>query len=445
MKVHTAARLARIAATLTGYSLVPAFRSLISGDYRRLALSLSRAFEKLGPAFIKVGQLLSVRPDIVGEKQAQIFGRLLDRAAPMDFITAKAIVERELVGKVEGLFLSFDQNPVASASVSQVHRAFLPSGEEVAVKIQRPKARELLTGDAVILRGFASLLQRGGFLKNRVNLRGFFDEVVRSCESEVDFRKEAEVSARFARNFAKGPSPVIPKVFWSHTTSKVLTTSYIHGVKISDARARRGAGYPSLAEEGALFFLRQALDHGLFHADLHPANILITDDGKIAYLDFGIYGELSPEERHAILGTLSGMLAGDAHLALRHLKALGVFVPPGNEAAFVNEIAALMEEARKKSLGEINVRKIGFGIMGAVRSHKVSFPHKYALLIKALLTVEGSARTLHSGFDLSQTAKRHLLSSVGSGGMLSVFAQTLWRGGIYRGVIELGEDAGLTA
>ncbi|TAL18471.1 hypothetical protein EPN96_01520 [bacterium] len=421
-------RALEISFSLFRHTFYPSLVSLANSSPLPFYEGIRNAFEKLGPAFVKLGQFFSIREDLVGPAFASVMEKLQDSAAPMEFSVVRSVVERELAAPLPELFASFEPLPLASASVSQVHRARLHTGEEVAVKVLRPEAKTLLLGDARLLAGMANLLHRTGLFKKHIDLPAFALEIQKSAEAEVDFRREAEVSERFARNFKTPLSPRIPRIFWSHTTEKILTAEYIPGKKISDPSLRREEGYPELAEQGAEFFLRQVLDHGLFHADLHPANLLVSESGEITYLDFGINGELSEEERHAIFGTLAGLLAEDAPLALRHLKKLGVRVDREREAAFAEDIRRAMESAMTGKLKDADLRVIGRGILGAVRRNRVAFPHKYALLIKALLTVEGSARTLHGDFDFAKAARRYLLTSFAGKRGAGLIIQATYRG-----------------
>jgi ubiquinone biosynthesis protein len=320
--------------------------------------------------------------------------------------------------------------------VSQVHRAVLPDGSEVAVKVQRPGAADAMALDLAILGRAAALAHRFAVLRRHVDLRGFVAEVERGSAQEMDFRREAEVSERFARNFRGTAGVRIPRVHWRHTTRRLLVTEFVEGRKISDLSLRGHGKYPELAERGAHLFFRQVLEHGLFHADLHPANLLVTDRGEIAYLDLGIWGELDREERHAVVGALTGLLCRDGHLALRHLARLGVRVEPHRAGPFVADVREVLEEAVGPTLGEVDVARIGRGILAAARRHRVLFPHKYALLVKALLTIEGAARTLHGRFDPEKAARDYLAGWFASEARLSMILEGTWRAALLGALLE---------
>ncbi|MHB8766183.1 MAG: ABC1 kinase family protein, partial [Deferrisomatales bacterium] len=398
-------RVAAVAAVLAGYGAAGAVRAVGARSWGPLAASLRRAFERLGPAFVKLGQFLSVRPDLVPPGAVAEFERLQDQAAPVPLARILGVLEAELGGGAGRLFRDFDPEPLAAASLSQVHRATLPDGRRVAVKIQRPGAAASLRQDLALAGRLAGAALALTPLRRRVDLGRLWAEVLEACEGELDFRREAEAAEAMARNFRGFPGVRIPRVHWAWTTRRVLTTDLVEGVKISHAGARGRRDYEALAELGARAFLKQVLEDGLFHADLHPANLLVTPDGEIAYLDFGIHGRLSPAERHAVLGALAGLLGRDPALALRHLARLGVEVPAGRAAAFTLEVGRVMDQALPPRLQDLSVGRIGRGLLAAVHRHRVVVPRRHALLVKALVTIEGTARGLHPNFSFEAAAR----------------------------------------
>jgi ubiquinone biosynthesis protein len=401
-----------------------------------LAEGLTRAFEDLGPAFVKLGQFLSVRPDLIGPELSDVFGRLRDRAREIPAGEIREILRRELGAPAETLFRSFDDTPLGAASLSQVHRAELPDGRTVAVKVQRPGAALALERDVALLARIAALLGRAPFLSRHLDLEGFVGEIGRSAAQELDFRREGEIAERFARAFRDEPGLRIPRIHWGLTSRRILTMDCLEGFSISDPRARGTPGYEKLAEEGARFFFRQVLDLGLFHADLHPSNLFVTADGRIGYVDFGIWGELGVEERHAILGTLAGLLARDATLALRHLARLGIEIPPERRISFARDVSAELDRAMGPTLQDTSVARMGLGLLAAVRKHRVRVPHKYALLVKALLTVEGSARLLHGSFDMEAAARAYLLNRPASRIGIGTLLEAAYRAAVLAALAE---------
>lgn len=427
MKARDLRRIGRIVATLAPDALFSLPVCAALGNFRPLSASLVRGFAKLGPAFVKLGQFLSVRPDIVGEPFASEMAKLRDRALPLEYRVVSDILRTELGLSPEALFREFDRVPVASASVSQVHRAVTFSGEKLAVKVQRPDAENRLAQDLGILHSLASFLGRLPTVRPHGDPAAFVERIMESCREETDFRREAEACERFGVMFRREERLKIPKVYWGFTTRRVLATEFIDGWNLADPKARSAPGFDELAEVGAQLFFRQVLEYGLFHADLHPSNVFVTSDGRIAYLDFGIRGELDAMERENLLGAIMGMLARDERQVLTSLGKLGVLITPGRGHAFAADMRKVLEKSFGASLAETSTAMLGRGVMHAVGKHGVRLPHKYALLVKALLTVEGSARTLHDSFNMEAAAKDYVTGRHAGSLRPSLIAEAVWR------------------
>lgn len=420
-------RLATVCAVLVYHVFRGGMQGLQTRSWAPVGHWLVHGFERLGPAFIKLGQFLSVRPDLVPPELVIALESLQDRAASVPLRPLLEVVESELGAPTDRLFRTFEPEPLASASLSQVHKARLPSGVCVAVKIQRPGAAEALRRDLSLAGRLARVAVALSPLRGRVDVAALWDELLETAERELDFRYEAEVAEEMSRNFRNQTGIQIPRVYWGWTTRRVLTTEFVPGVKISDAAARSRRDYEGLAEAGARAFLKQVLDDGLFHADLHPANLLITPEGNIAYLDFGITGRLSPPERDAVLGALAGLLTRDALLAVRHLARLGVRVPPEEVQAFSEDVGRVMDRSIGPRLCDVSVGRIGRGILGAVHRHGVTFPRRHALLVKALITIEGTARLLHPDFSFEHAARRYLFEMAKKDLSLRKMLEATWR------------------
>lgn len=427
-RLDLAVRSIAIAAALAGYGLTGACSAARARSWGPLAAGFRRGFERLGPAFVKLGQFLSVRPDLLPPEALLEFERLQDRAPPEPLARVLRVVEAELGAPVSRLFSRFDPEPVACASLSQVHMARLPGGATVAVKVQRPGAARSMQRDLRILGRLARAIVSRSPLRERLDPEALWSEVAATAEAELDFRREAEIAEQMARNFRGAPRVRIPRVHWGWTSRRVLTTDFVQGLKISDPRLRARADYGELAELGARAFLKQVLEDGLFHADLHPANLLITSAGEIAYVDFGISGRLTPEERVAILGALAGLLSRDPELALRHLGRLGVAVPKGEERALAGEVGRVMDEALAPRLRDVSLGEIGRGLLYAIHRHGVVFPRRHGLLVKALMTIEGTARLLHPDFSFERVARAYLVEQTRREMSYTRLAELAWRG-----------------
>ncbi len=381
-----------------------------------LARQTRLAFEELGPGFVKLGQLVSVRPDIFGADLVFEMAKLRDSAPPMALEAVERQITRSLGGGPDRVFASFDPEPIASASVAQVHTATLredyrpvwgealPGGAKLAVKVLREDAARLMAEDLGAAGALLGALRRVGLLRGS-GADALLEESARSLASETDLRNEGRSADRFAFDFRDDPLVFAPRVVWPLSGPAVLSMEHVEGwpVCLPDAAARAGVDSRRLAIHGAHAFMRQVLELGRFHADLHPANVFVTPDGRISYLDFGIVGELPRDEREAVAEVLAGIVYGDADRALRHSARLGVAVPPHKVPKLTRDVAALME--RTMGSGGRDVRHFGLGLLRLLSSSGVAVPVGYGLLVKALVTVEGVARSVHPDVDIMETAR----------------------------------------
>ncbi|MFU8888515.1 MAG: ABC1 kinase family protein [Trueperaceae bacterium] len=380
------------------------------------ARQLRLACEELGPAFIKLGQLASVRPDVFPPEVVFELERLQDHVPAAPFAEVRAIVAAELGADPERVFASFDPEPVATASIAQVHAATLrddarpvvgaplAAGARVAVKVVRPGVEAAIAQDLGVARHWATRLARVPRLA-RWRPEALLREFEATLASELDLRHEGRAADRFAFDFADDPLVVVPRVVWRHTTRRVLTTEFVDGWRLSELGAAERAGIDArrLAVHGAEVFLRQVLLHGRFHADLHPANLFVTPDGRISYLDFGITGTTTPDQRVAIAQVLAALVHGDADRALRYSRALGLEVPDER----VEEVRAAVDGLVREHLiarEPTDVRGFALGFLGMLADFRIAIPEGYGLLVKALVTVEGVARAIYPDIDVVRTA-----------------------------------------
>lgn len=389
------------------------------GAVRRAAWArgLRRSFERLGPAFIKLGQLISVRPDefsaeIVAEMQG-----MQDAVPPLDAGAIRAVIRAEFAAEPGDLFATFDDVPLAAASIAQVHRAtlaapyrpvwgaVLPAGADVVVKVVRPGAAESILGDVAIVRRLGLRLADTRFAR-RFNPVGLVDEFASTVDRELDLRQEGRFADRFAFDFRDDPKVQAPRIVWTRSTARVLTMEFITGWRLSDLEVARAAGVDcrGLAIHGATAFMRQVFVYGRYHADLHPANIFVTPEGTIAYLDFGIVGYLTPEERMDITQVMAALVYRDPDRALRYSGNLGVHVPPGHVEAVRAGLGALLDGDLRPD-GTRDFAHFGLGFLRLLGEHGVTIPGGYGLLIKSLATVEGVARALYPEIDIVETAR----------------------------------------
>jgi len=383
------------------------------------------AFAELGPAFIKLGQLISVRPDEFSRELVAEMAVMQDSVAPLPASVVRQVIFEEFGRTPEQLFARFEDEPMASASIAQVHGAVLaddvrpvwgevmPAGTEVVVKVVRPGAAAAVLGDMAEARRLLDSARRFGMLKD-LDLHALLAEFEDSVNRELDLRVEAHVADRFAFDFREDPKIEIPRVVWRTTTSRVLTMERMYGWRLTDLdhAAKEGIDGRALAIYGATAFMRQVMVYGRYHADLHPANLFVTPHDTIAYLDFGIVGHLTKSEREDIAQVLAGMVYRDAARALRYSERLGVHVPPEKVTLVTRELGDLLDSMLGPS-GPRDFRHFGLGFLSLLRRHGIEIPTGYGLLVKSLATVEGCARSLYPDIDIMDVARPFVTQLIG--------------------------------
>ncbi|MCE5204064.1 MAG: AarF/UbiB family protein [Coriobacteriales bacterium] len=397
---------------------LPAARfGLTSGSRRRQAFARGwrLAFEELGPAFIKLGQLISVRPDEFSSELVAEMQSMQDAVPALPASAIREVIRHEFAREPEDLWATFDDEPIASASIAQVHRATLAhaytpvwgdtmeQGAELAIKVIRPGSAEAIRGDIAVAR---SLARRLGRLTRRFDPVALLDEFSATVERELDMRKEGRFADRFSYDFRDDPQVVAPRIVWPLSSARVLSMEYITGWRLTDldAASAEGVDFHGLAVHGAVAFMRQVFVYGRYHADLHPANVFVTPDNKIAYLDFGIVGYLTPEERLNITQVMAALVYRDPDRALTYSDKLGVHVPPADVPAVREGLGRLLDGAFPDE-GHSNFAHFGLGFLKLLGEHHIAIPSGYGLLIKSLATVEGVSRTLYPDIDIIQTAQ----------------------------------------
>jgi ubiquinone biosynthesis protein len=367
---------------------------------------LRRALDDLGPTFVKFGQLLSTRSDILPESVLRELQDLQDTASPVPLATVRAVVERELGSPMEELFESFDPVPLGSASIGQVHRAELRGGEIVAVKVQRPEARARVAADLDLMRDFAAFLDRRFGRRIFVDVRGLVAEFEVVIRRELDYAMEAENARRFAVNFAETPV-VVPEVYPGLSTGSVLTTGYIEGTRFRDIRPLLLA--PSerrrVASMGADAIFKMAFEDGFFHGDPHPGNLILTPEGRLALLDFGMIGYMSRGDIEALSGLFIAVIRRDAGAALRGLEGLGVRYAPEVRAGLVQELGEFLHKYSGLSVGEVTLGQALSELISIIRRYRLRVPPVFPLLTKALVTAEGLSRSIDPTLNVYEVAR----------------------------------------
>ncbi|MGP1679749.1 MAG: AarF/UbiB family protein [Burkholderiales bacterium] len=374
--------------------LLPEYRALLrfargAGNEAAPARFAARLLA-LGPAFVKLGQILSTRPDLMPEAYVEALSRLQENAPEIPGEAIRATIERELGKPVEELFATFEQRPVAAASLSQVHRATLRDATIVAVKVQRPDLERLVCRDLDAVEAGLDWLERLFPQRlHRTNLRAFFAEFQRYTLQELDFSQEGRVIDRFRANFQGRVDVKFPGVYWSHTGQRVLTMGWVEGLRLHeaakslDAKARQ-----RLVTLLVDVMLQMYVSDGLFHADLHPGNIFFHHDGTFTLLDFGMYGELTPRQRDRFILYWFAVVQRQTRRAFHHFKAQTQTLPGANEEAFFVRFAALAEKFYTSPLSEMSFTKVYLDMMKAGYAYGYAFPSELMLHAKALTTAE---------------------------------------------------------
>lgn len=357
---------------------------------------LRLVLEELGPAFIKLGQVLSTRGDLVGEPYLRELEKLQDEVSSVATRDIVRCIEEELGRTVDETFAWFENEPLAAASIAQVHRAALPSGEQVVVKVLRPGVRDAITIDLAILRELAALAERRTFWGRAYGLEAIAEEFAAEMAEETDLRAEGRHTEIIRRNLEHDARIVVPKVFWDYTTAGVLTLEYLPGAKLRDLAAlqRMRADRINLARVVADTVLQQMLLDGVFHADPHPGNLLVQPDGRVGFLDFGIVGHLTREMRDNLGRMLLALIRKDADQVVRAVMSMGV-VPADTTGAFLRrDVERLQHKYYEVPLSQVSVSEALRDLMNAARRNHIRLPGEIALVIKALVTLDGVVQIL---------------------------------------------------
>ena len=367
---------------------------------------LRQTLDDLGPTFVKFGQLLSTRSDILPEGVLSELQKLQDTVRPMPAGAAQAIVKRELGAPVEEVFTRFDPDPLGSASIGQVHRAVLRGGQVVAVKVQRPEAPGRVAADLDLMREFADFLDRRFGPRLFIDVRGLVAEFETVIRRELDYNAEAENARRFAANFAETPV-VIPKVYLEYSTSRVLTLQYIEGTRFGDIRPLllAPAERRRVASMGADAIFKMAFEDGFFHGDPHPGNLILTSQGNLALLDFGMVGYMSRGDIEALSRLFIAVVQRDGAAALRGLEALGVRYSTEVRGDLERDLREFLNKYSGLSVGEVTLGQALSELISLARRYRLRVPPVFPLLTKALVTAEGLARAIDPTINVYEVAR----------------------------------------
>ena len=386
---------------LRDHGLVPPVTFLAGMAPRKRGLGspgqrLAGALQVLGPSFIKFGQALSTRPDLVGEEAAAALSALQDRLPPFDAKAARAIVESEFGAPLDSLFRAFTNEPVAAASIAQVHFAVTAAGEPVAVKILRPGVERALERDLELFYWMAELAERALPSWRRLRPVEVIRTFAQSVMVEMDLRFEAAAASELRQNFAEDPGFLVPAVDWRRTSRRVLTLERVEGIPIDERDALIAAGHDPHAVLGkaAGAFFNQVFRDGFFHADLHPGNLLVDTDGNVVAVDFGIMGRLDTQTRRYLAEMLLGFLIGDyERVAEVHFEA-GYVPRRTSKAAFVQALRSIGEPILGRPLNEVSIAHLLARLFQITAAFEMETQPQLLLLQKTMLMAEGLTRRL---------------------------------------------------
>ncbi len=386
------------------------------GERHSVPERLRKMFEELGPSFIKFGQVLSCRPDLLPVEYARELSRLTDSVPPFPFEQAKEIIEQDLGLRIEEVFVEFDPVPVAAASIAQVHKAILLDGTEVMVKVQRPDIERIIDRDISILGGIADLMDAYVPEIAVHNPRGIVTEFSRTIHRELDFFIEASNASRLRHNFQNSDVLYVPRIFSDLTTKHVIVLERIEGIRINDFGRIDREGYDrrEITKKGAAAYFKMVFQDGFFHGDPHPGNIFVLPDGRIALVDFGIMGRVSEENMKYFSDTVIAIVERDLDKLVEQYVNFGFLT---DEAVDVDRLRAELKE----DLGEflepyysgMTIRQVDLGayferLTQISIRFKLRMPQNLYLVNKTLLTIEGILRQIDPEFNLIETAEPYV-------------------------------------
>ncbi|MGE5498921.1 MAG: ABC1 kinase family protein [Syntrophothermus sp.] len=403
---------------------------IISGDtHDDTPQQFAKDLEELGPTFIKLGQLLSTRPDFLPPSYIEALTRLQDKVEPFTYEEVESIIQAELNVRISKAFQEFERTPIAAASLGQVHRAVMRNGKRVAVKVQRPDIRDTIIKDLEALNDIATALDKHTDAGRRYAFQDILGEFKKSLMLELDYTQESQNLIKLNENLQQYENIIVPQPVMDYCTSKVLTMDYVRGTKVTSLSklARLELDGRVLADELFRAYLDQVLVDGFFHADPHPGNVFITDTHKIALIDLGMIARIDPDTREDLLKLILYIADGRGREAAVISRKMGTVLTDFNEEKFTAEVAEFVARSQDLTLKQIEVGRVVVELTRIAANNGIRTPSEFTMLGKALLNLDQIGRTLDPDFNPNQVIKdhadaifrKHLLKKVSPGNIFS--------------------------
>ena len=357
--------------------------------------------EELGPTFIKLAQAMSNRADLLPQALIDEFEKLQSNVPPFDVVVARQIIEEELGRPISEVFTEFDDVPLGSASIGQVHKARLLTGEEVVVKVQRPGVRDKVRSDLALLHELVRLT--AGFLQKQglANPQDIVDAFERSMSKELDYTAEARSMEQFRKLYEDYTTFYVPKPYRELSTERILVIEFVSGCKITDKPQLQewGLSPATVAENGMDIYLTQIFEFGVFHADPHPGNVLVRPDGIIVLIDFGMVGRLTKQQKYAFAGVFIGMARQDARSMALNFRRLALTAEIPDMRAFESDLSQLIEDFAMLDVQEMSMSDLADALQNIIYNYKLQVPGAVFLILRALVILEGIGKVLHPNFN----------------------------------------------
>jgi len=376
-------------------------------NQEKQAIWLKEKLIELGPTFIKIGQSMGTRADLLPLPFVKELGMLVDSVPPFPNDIAFARIEHELGRKINEVYAEFELEPVAAASLGQVYRARLHSGEEVAVKIQRPNLEATIKGDLIILKKVAKFAERFPKLNENADWSGMLNEFDSTMEEEMDYAAEGKNAERFRESFKNWSNIHVPKIYWNATTSRVLTMEFIHGTKVTDLEGQEKQNISPAKVNRLLIktYLKQLLEDGFFHADPHPGNLLVMPDGRLAFFDFGMVGRITPQLQAKMIDAFFHVVSKDPGGIAEDLIELD-FLKPGTSPEIIKPVVEKMFEFHfNLKLKDVNFKELTYDLADVMYDYPFRLPSNFTYIMRALMTLEGIGIITDPEFNFFETAK----------------------------------------